>query len=254
MQNILMQKFQFFAIEHQVKISMACEIEIHEDGNMPFIIPISEQNVFHKQNRGSFRSFRTASSSSSISSTVKVNSPLEVSHSYLTNIDRTDSILSNSTFYSCRRSSSFRSYNVSPYRVKCQRQSSFPGTPRRSSSKRRSTRRRESKFSYVSVEDLGGRRRSVHIPHHRRNCSTKRKNASREISLEERAANKKRRKMVYIILGTFLFILLCCVMAVVVTLTHKSEFKAENKTLTYYTFSPDYQFFILQNKDLRKKR
>lgn len=59
---------------------------------------------------------------------------------------------------------------------------------------------------------------------------------------------KRRRKVVFAVVATFLFILVCCVLAVVVTLTHQSEFTVENKTLTYYTFAPDEKIVILKSE------
>lgn len=56
---------------------------------------------------------------------------------------------------------------------------------------------------------------------------------------KEAEKEKRRRRVVFVVVATFLFLLVCSVLAVVVTLTHQSEFTAENKTLTYYTFAPD---------------
>lgn len=91
--------------------------------------------------------------------------------------------------------------------------------------------------SYVS--ENGSVRRSSHSYQ-----SVRRKSSSRvkapivQLSEEETLKENRRRKIVYIVIGTTLFLLLCAVLAVVITLTHQSQFSVENKTTTYYTFSP----------------
>ncbi|KAF2888369.1 hypothetical protein ILUMI_17804, partial [Ignelater luminosus] len=231
---------------------MSCQIEIREDGDIPFITEIDEESASQKPSpsprntRESFRSNRTISPSSSTSSSFKCSAPLGMPNPFCQNAfllneiyDRRDSALSNGGFHHhCRRTSSRRSCQS---QNKSRRHSgSTLSIGVKASSRRPSTRsRRESKFSYVSVGECGERRRSVHIPHSRRHGSTKRKVVSRQASLEQQAKSKRKRTIACIILGTFLFILFCSVMAVVVTLTHRSKIISENKTMTYYTFSPD---------------
>lgn len=65
---------------------------------------------------------------------------------------------------------------------------------------------------------------------------------------KELEKEKRRRRVVFAVVATFLFLLICSVLAVVVTLTHQSEFTAENKTLTYYTFAPDARIVILKSQ------
>lgn len=120
--------------------------------------------------------------------------------------------------------------------------------------------RRSSIVSAANRQSRQGSRRYSHSSgeyERRKSISQSRRNSSMRSakSLQHTAMTpkqiekeKRRRRIVFAVVATFLFILVCSVLAVVVTLTHQSEFTVENKTLTYYTFAPDAKIAILKSE------
>lgn len=103
---------------------------------------------------------------------------------------------------------------------------------------------RRCSYSYPEYE-----RRKSSASQSRRNSSMRSgRSLQQEMTPKQLEKEKRRRKVVFAVVATFLFILVCSVLAVVVTLTHQSEFTAENKTLTYYTFAPDAKIVILKSR------
>lgn len=122
--------------------------------------------------------------------------------------------------------------------------------------------------SIVSTSNNNNNRSSRHGSSRRHSCeydrrrsyshqSSSRRNSSMKSAKSLQHANmtpkqiekeKRRRKVVFAVVATFLFLLICSVLAVVVTLTHQSELKTDNKTWTYYTFAPDSRIVILRNE------
>lgn len=118
---------------------------------------------------------------------------------------------------------------------------------------------RRSSVASTSNRSRHGSRRYSHSSEYerRKSISQSRRNSSMRsakslqhatMTPKEIEKEKRRRKVVFAVVATFLFLLVCSVLAVVVTLTHQSEFTMENKTMTYYTFAPDARIVILKNE------
>lgn len=150
------------------------------------------------------------------------------------------SLLSNASFHYKKpssRPSQFETQNS----VKRIRSNSRQSSVKSNRSIRSNRSRRSSRYSYLSENE---RQRSVNLRANRRRSNTNHNEVPFAIKIIDESKEAKHRKIVYIVGGTFIFILICCVLAVVITLTHQSEYLTENRTYSYYTFAPDAKIMI----------
>lgn len=142
-------------------------------------------------------------------------------------------------FKKCKRSSSKRRPSSKYENDHKRRRSnvSLTSNKRPSVISNRSYDRRDSKYSYIIAND--SLRSSIYLPTLSKRPSD---NLPNSVYLNFNNANEKEptQRIVWIIIGTFLFILICSILAVVITLTHQSEYIKENETKSQYTFAPDF--------------
>lgn len=100
-------------------------------------------------------------------------------------------------------------------------------------SHRSGSSRRGSKYSYIFDNEP---RLSIQIPSVSRRCSELPNGNVKELRFSE----TKRQRLVCIIAAVFMFILVCSVLAVLITLTHQTDYVVRNETKSQYTFAPDF--------------
>ncbi|XP_018330082.1 uncharacterized protein LOC108740301 isoform X1 [Agrilus planipennis] len=198
---------------------MTDQIEILCDGDIPYV----DESTRPRRSITRHVSDRTCNSSRrhsysrechKVSRSISMSTDSPISYGHRLSVARHGSVRSDGSFRSSRRSSSRRS-----------RHSLRHSPSVRSTRSVRSSRRSSCAHQGLSRQLSNGARSQKSISSYQEPISIKEKN--------------HRRIVVWVIVCTFVFILMCSVLAVVVTLTHRSQFQADNETLSYYTFSPD---------------
>lgn len=222
----------------------------NEDVEMPFITEIDEVTGGTTSTLCTRKESIISRPDFSIDGSLHSRSPSIQDDMLERHLQRRASSLEEIRRYSFLSNASFHYKNVAS-RQSCQfeTQDSMkkirPHSRKSSVKSNRSTRsnrsRRNSRCSYLPENE---RRRSVYLAANRRHSNTNRNDVPFEIKIIDENKEARHRKIVYLVAGTFIFILICCVLAVVITLTHQSEYLTENRTYSYYTFAPDAKIMI----------